>query len=72
MSDIVISSENDNAFSAVLKAFAKATDSDVIPMSKWEVEPEDSNKSVKISAKIHVDKATVSYTHLTLPTILRV
>ena len=57
MANIVIQSENDSAFSAVLKAFAKATDSDIIPMSKWVVEPEDSNKSVKISAKIHVDKS---------------
>ena len=54
MSTITIDGKNEEAFSAVLKAFAKATDSDIIPMSDFTKEPDDSDKTVQISAKVHV------------------
>ena len=57
MSTITIEGKNEEAFSAVLKAFAKATDSDIIPMSSFQKEDDDSDKTVQISAKIHVPKA---------------
>ena len=57
ISSIVIEGKNEEAFRAVLKAFAKATDSDVIPMSALELEDQDSIAKVQIAAKIHVPKA---------------
>ena len=57
MSTITITGKNEDAFSAVLKAFAKATDSDIIPMSSFQKEDDDSDKTVQISAKVHVPKA---------------
>ena len=55
----------------------------VVPKSIWQkTNPSDSNNMVKIAARclliedrdklILIDVGTVSYTHLTLPTILRV
>ena len=57
ISSITIEGKNEEAFRAVLKAFAKATDSDVIPMSALELEDQDSIAKVQIAAKIHVPKA---------------
>ena len=52
---ISIPQKNEESFRALLKAFAKATDSDIVPMSKLELEEkEDSTATVQIAAKIHV------------------
>ena len=54
MANIVISGKNEEGFEAVLQAFNSVIDVDVIPMSNWVVEPDDSEKSVQIGAKVHV------------------
>ena len=54
MADIVIAGKNEEGFEAVLQAFNSVIDADVIPMSSWVVEPDDSEKSVQIKAKVHV------------------
>ena len=56
MANIVISGKNEDAFEAVLQAFSSVIDTDVIPMSNWSVEPEDSVKTVQIGAKVHVPR----------------
>ena len=54
MANIVISGKNEEGFEAILKAFSSVIDTDVIPMSNWVVEPDDSDKAVQIKAKVHV------------------
>jgi hypothetical protein len=54
---VIIEGKNEEAFRAVLKAFAKATDSDVVPMSALELADKDSIETVQVAAKIHVPKA---------------
>ena len=54
MADIVIAGKNEEGFEAVLQAINSVIDADVIPMSSWVVEPDDSEKSVQIKAKVHV------------------
>ena len=55
MANITVSGRNEEAFSAVLEAFQSAIDGAVtVPMSTWSVEPEDSEKTVQIGAKVHV------------------
>ena len=56
MANIVISGRNEDAFDAVLEAFSSVIDTDVIPMSNWSVEPDDSTKTVQIGAKVHVPR----------------
>jgi len=56
MANIVIDGKNENAFDAVLEAFSSVIDTDVIPMSNWSVEPDDSTKTVQIGAKVHVSR----------------
>ena len=54
MADIIIEGKNEEAFEAVLQAFSTITGNDVVPMSNWSVEPDDSTKTVQIGAKVHV------------------
>jgi len=55
MANITVSGKNEEAFSAILEAFQSAIDDAVtVPMSTWSVEPEDSEKTVQIGAKVHV------------------
>ena len=56
MANIVIEGKNEEAFDAVLQAFGSVIDTDVIPMSNWSVEPDDSTKTVQIGAKVHVPR----------------
>ena len=56
-SPVIIDGKNEEAFRAVLNAFAKATDSDIVPMSALELADKDSIETVQIAAKIHVPKA---------------
>ena len=54
MANITISGRNEEGFSAILEAFQSAIETDVIPMSSWSVESDDSDKTVQIGAKVHV------------------
>ena len=50
-----VSNRNEEGFSAVLEAFQSVLpDAVTVPMSSWTAEPEDSDKTVQIKAKVHV------------------
>ena len=50
-----VSNRNEEGFSAVLEAFQSVLpDVVAVPMSSWTAEPEDSDKTVQVKAKVHV------------------
>ena len=52
---VTVSNRNEEGFSAVLEAFQSVLpDAVTVPMSSWTAEPEDSDKTVQIKAKVHV------------------